>query len=194
MTNSEIPDPRPLYTHALTWAQSLMSAVEPAQLDAPTPCDYDVRTLLGHLVATVDRLRILGEGGAASSMPVVVTGVADDGWAEAYGAAVERMWTIWRDDAALDRTVAAPWGSAPGRAAVWGYLNETLVHGWDLAVATGQDDEADAEVATVVLAAAPQIIPAEPRGGEMPFAPAVTPREGAGPTEQLANWSGHCRG
>ena len=61
MTN-EI-DPRPFYERALTWAGSLVVDVDPALLDGPTPCsEYDVRALLGHLVATVDRARVIGEG------------------------------------------------------------------------------------------------------------------------------------
>ena len=83
-----------------------------------------------------------------------------------------------------------PWGSVPGAGAIWGYLNETLVHGWDLAVATGQPSEADPDLAGAALAAAQRFIPAGPRGPEVPFGDAVSPAPDAGPTEQLANWSG----
>jgi uncharacterized protein (TIGR03086 family) len=81
----------------------------------------------------------------------------------------------------------------PGRGAVGAYTSETLVHGWDLAVATGQDSEADPELAEAVLALARWAIPAEPRGGHVPFAQPVEPAAGAGATERLANWSGHAR-
>lgn len=192
MTTTEIPDPRPLYAGALTWVQGLIAGVRPDQLTAPTPCsDYDVRALLGHLVTTVERARVVGEGGDAFSVPVMTTGIPDDGWAAAYGAGTEKLWSIWSDDSLLDLPRTVPWGTMPGRAVMWGYINETLVHGWDLAVATGQDAEADPELAEAVLAGAERIIPAEPRGGHVPFAPPVTPRPGAGPTERLANWSGH---
>lgn len=148
-------------------------------------------------MATVDRARVIGEGGDVFSVPHVVTGVADGAWAASYEAAVAKMWAVWRDspesEALLDREMSAPWGAVPGRAAVWGYVHETLVHGWDLAVATGQDAEADPEVAGAVLAIVPQIIPAQPRGGRVPFAPVVEPRPGAGPTERLANWAGRAR-
>lgn len=183
-------DPRPHYTAALAWVHGLMTRAD--ELDAPTPCaEFDVRSLLGHLVCTVERARVIGEGGDPHSVPLVVTDLADP--AAAYAAATAKTLAVWADDALLDRPVTAPWGTVPGRAAVWGYLNETLVHGWDLAVATGQDPEADPDLAGVVLAAAPRIIPEEPRGGHMPFAPVVAPRPGAGPTERLANWSGHAR-
>ena len=38
-----------------------------------------------------------------------------------------------------------------------------------------------------------RVLPAEPRGGPIPFAAPVSPRPGAGPTERLANWCGHAR-
>lgn len=183
-------DPRPLYADALTWVHGLMTHVDAARLTDPTPCpEFDVATLLGHLVATVERARVIGEGGEPASVPLVVTDLADP--ADAYLAATGRMWTVWSDDALLGRSVTAPWGTVPGRATVWGYLNETLVHGWDLAVATCLDPEADPRLAAPVLEVAQRFIPAEHRGGPVPFGPVVTSRPDAGPTERLANWSGH---
>ncbi|WFR72435.1 TIGR03086 family metal-binding protein [Prescottella defluvii] len=120
----------------------------------------------------------------------MVTGVADDQWPHAYDRAVEAMRAVWADDALLDTVVTVPWGRVPGRAAVFAYLNETLVHGWDLAVATGQPAEADPVLAATALAVAERAIPEAPRGGPIPFGPVVKPAEGAGPTERLANWSG----
>jgi len=184
-------DPRPLYRRALLWVTSLLSAVRPEQLEQPTGCEeFDVRALAGHLVATVHRARVIGEGGQPFSVPHVITGVPDTEWAQAYADATEAMWAVWNDDAKLTATVSAPWGTIPGSAAIWGYLNETLVHGWDLATATGQDPEADPDVVGPLLAVAASIIPAEPRGGRVPFAPVVEPARDAGPTERLANWNG----
>lgn len=188
---TETTDPRPLYDRALLWVRNLIDAVGPDQLSDPTPCpEFDVRALLGHLVATVDRARVIGEGGPPFSVPSVVIGVSDDGWAEAHRTATDRMWAVWRDDAKLDAPVTAPWGTIPGRAAIWGYLNEALVHGWDLAIATGQDPEAEPDLALAALAGAEQKIPAAHRGAGVPFGPVVEPAANAGPTERLANWSG----
>jgi uncharacterized protein (TIGR03086 family) len=192
MTN-EI-DPRPYYQRALHWANGVVLGVGPAVLDGPTPCsEYDVRTLLGHLVATVDRARGIGEGGDPRAMPSVVADVPDDGWGEALAVASDKMSAVWADGALLDRPVTVPWGTVPGRAAMWGYVNEALVHGWDLAVATGQDAEADPDLAEAALAGAQAKIPPDRRGGPIPFADVVESAPDAGPTERLANWSGHRR-
>jgi uncharacterized protein (TIGR03086 family) len=187
-------DPRPLYRDALTWVRRLAADVPAARLTDPTPCpEWDVRALLGHLVATVDRARVVGEGGDPNAMPRLVTDVADDGWSGTLGAAEDKMAAVWTDDDRLDALVTVPWGRVPGRAALWGYLREALVHGWDLAVATDQDVEADPATAEATLTQTRRFMPAQPRGGDIPFAAPAEPRAGAGPTEQLANWCGHTR-
>ena len=187
-----ITDPRPLYADALTWIAAVVQHTD--GLERPTPCaEYDVRALLGHIVATVERARVVGEDGDVFAEPVVVTGVPDDGWSDTLAAVTEKTLAVWADDTLLDRPSTVPWGRVPGRGAVWGYLNEALVHGWDLAVATGQDAEADPAAAEATLAAIQRFLPAEMRGGGIPFDAVVEPAPGAGPTERLANWSGHRR-
>ncbi|MDN5920051.1 MAG: TIGR03086 family metal-binding protein [Pseudonocardia sp.] len=195
-TTQTCTDPRPIWFGALAWTSGLATSVPTAQLTDPTPCDgFDVRTLLAHLVTTVRRPAALAAGTDPMAYPLVSEDVLDDPTAAyaAESAAVRRVWSGPAGDALLDRPVRVPWGEVPGREALWGYLNETLVHGWDLAVATGQDPEADPDLAAAALAAARRMLPAEPRGGPVPFAPVVPSAPGAGPTERLANWSGHTR-
>ncbi|OZM82611.1 TIGR03086 family metal-binding protein [Pseudonocardia sp. MH-G8] len=196
MTTTETTDPRPLYDSALSWTLGVMRSIRSEQLSHPTPCsELDVRGLLAHLVATVHRTAAAGRGEDAGTVPWSVPPVPGDDWSRAYADAIDSMWTVWRAaDAPLDGTVRAPFGTVPGRAALMAYTSETLVHGWDLAVATGQDVEADdPAVAAAALAAMQHALPAEPRGGPVPFAAPVPPRADAGPTERLANWCGHAR-
>lgn len=182
------PDPRPAFAAATGWVTELLSAVTAEQFAAPTPCDdFDVRTLGAHLLATAQRAAALPEGVDVRSMPFI----ADRFDANEYAAVVARALDLWSDDATLTAPVQVPWGEVPGAGALWGYVNESLVHGWDLAVATGQPSEADPEAATATLAIARQFIPAEIREDpNVPFGVVVEPRAGAGPTETLANWSG----
>jgi uncharacterized protein (TIGR03086 family) len=183
-------DPRPLFRNALDWVATLIDGVRTEQFTDPTPCsEVDVRSLIGHIVGTVDRGRVIGAGGDPLSVPEIAT-APDDVWTAVLRSAADHYWTVWDDDALLDRTVTAPWGTFPGRAAVLIALNEALVHGWDLAVATGQDPEADPVSAQAALTIMQQALPETPRGGEVPFGDIVRPVADAGPTERLANWSG----
>lgn len=180
------PDPRPAFQSATTWVTTLMRAVTAAQLTDPTPCaDFDVRALCAHLIATVRRAVALGEGTDIFAVDVI----QPEHDVDSYAAAAARAIELWSEDAKLTEPVRVPWGEVPGAGALWGYTNEALVHGWDLAQATGQPAEADPATATAMLAIAQGFIPAE-RGEQIPFEPPVPPRPGAGPTEMLANWSG----
>ncbi|MDF0531993.1 TIGR03086 family metal-binding protein [Tsukamurella sp. 8F] len=181
-----IPDPRPVFAVATEWVTDLLKNT--TELGAPTPCaEFDTRALAGHLVGVADRAVALAEIGTIEGVSAFPDFEGADGFAER----VARARSAWADDALLGRPVTVPWGQVPGAGALWGYTNEMLVHGWDLAVATRQPAEADPDAAEAMLAIAPTFLRAEIRDDPgVPFGPVVTPREGAGPTERLANWSG----
>lgn len=181
-------DPRPHYAAATTWMIELLRSIRPDQLDNPTPCsEFDVRALASHIVGTGRRGRAI----AAGTDVLAVNPIAEVFDADSYAGPVAEAIELWQDDAKLAAPVTVPWGTVPGAGALWGYVNETLVHAWDLAVAIGADPEAGAEHAAAALPVAQQFIPAEIRdSAEVPFGPVVPPREQAGATEQLANWSG----
>ncbi len=160
------------------------------QLDDPTPCaEFDVRTLLGHLIGTTQRGTATGEGRSTRPIPHVITGIADGDHAARYSAAADAAHRAWSSDGRLEELVAAPWGEVPGRDAVWGFANETLVHGWDLAVATGQPPEASPALVEPVLVRIHELVPELTRKPRV-YGPAVAPPEDAGPTERLASWHG----
>lgn len=184
-------DPRPAYRTAQNWVASLIDGVEKDQLELPTPCsEWTVRTLLGHLVAGVERVGVSGSGGDPFSVPAFVTDVPEDEWAARFKQAVESLWTIWDDPTLLDTSIVNPWGPMPGRISLLSYTFELLAHGWDLATATGQNAEAPADVAALALASARQAVPAEGRQGPVPFDPPVEAPADSGPTRQLASWLG----
>lgn len=184
-------DPRPDFRAAADWNAALIARVRPDQLDAPTPCeDWTVRDLLGHLVAVLGRVSAIGQGAEPFSVPSMLDGVGDGDWSDRYAEALASWDEVWSDDAVLARSVQAPFGTMPGAAVLGGYISEYLVHGWDLARATGQSAEAPECLAESAYAAAVAKIPADRRGEGVPFNAPITPRPEAGPTEQLANWLG----
>jgi uncharacterized protein (TIGR03086 family) len=190
-TTESMTDPRPLHRRAMAQTESLVAAVSPAQLSLPTPCaEFDVRALLSHIVGGLNRVAIVGEGGDALARPARADGVPGDGWLAAYRAAAARAQAAWTDDATLDALVVVPWGKIPGRFALAGYVQEILMHGWDLAKATGQPTEGDPELASWALAGAKRILPPESRGDDVPFGPVVSIPSDSGPYAQLAAWLG----
>jgi uncharacterized protein (TIGR03086 family) len=185
------PDPRPLYARALEQTGLIIDKVRPDQLSGPTACpDFDVRALLSHMVGGTNRIAHVGEGGNALDVVARADGVPDDGWPEAFGGAAARARAAWADDARLDALVSVPWGQVPGRGALTGYVQEVVMHGWDLASATGQETELDPELAEFALAFARRMLPPERRGDDTPFAPVVPAPAGAGLYAQLAAWLG----
>jgi uncharacterized protein (TIGR03086 family) len=184
-------DPRAMYTRALAQTETIIEKVQQEQFGDPTPCtEYDVRALLSHMVGGVRRAAIFGEGGDGLATPAIADGVPDDGWPDAFRQVSKRAEAAWADDAKLTMMVNVPWGQVPGRAALTGYVQEILTHGWDLAKATGQPTELDPELAEFALGFARRVLPPEIRGGETPFEAVVDVPANEGPYTQLAGWLG----
>lgn len=89
-------DPRLLFSRALDQTEDQVRAVRTGELTKATPCsEYDVRALLGHIVAVLRKIATAGGEGDVSDMADVVNG-PDDDWAEAFAGAraeVEHVWT-----------------------------------------------------------------------------------------------------
>ncbi|NLU71005.1 TIGR03086 family metal-binding protein [Streptomyces sp. HNM0574] len=186
------PDPRPVLDRATEQLAGLVAAVDPEQLTAPTPCgDFDVRSLLGHLVGGMDRMAAIAAGGdtAYEEVPAWAPGLPAEEWPRVYAEARGRMTGAWADDALLDATVAVPWGTMPGRAALAGTVLEVVVHSWDLATATSRTDGLDPELGRFALAVAERAVPDDGRA-HLPFAPRRPVPDDAGVYTRLAAWLG----
>src|SRR4051794_41861924 len=81
-------DPRPAFFTAARIACDTVDGVSPARLAAPTPCAaFDVRALLGHLVAVLHRIVSVPSGTPAVGQAPLPTDVPDGGWGAAVRAA-----------------------------------------------------------------------------------------------------------
>jgi uncharacterized protein (TIGR03086 family) len=189
--NTNANDPRPLYTRATEQAAALIRTVRPEQLSSPTPCtEFDVRTLLSHLVGGTHRIATIGEGGDGMAVHPFVEGVSDEGWTTAYDEARVRVRNAWADDTRLDALVQVPWGKTPGRIALSGYAMENVTHVWDLSESLGHPVQLDPELAEFALAIARRVLPDEERDADTPFDTAQPAPEGADAYGQLAAWLG----
>ncbi|MDH6127439.1 TIGR03086 family metal-binding protein [Kitasatospora sp. GP82] len=184
-------DPRPGFAKAVALAGRTLAAVRADQFDGPTPCtEYTVRQMSGHLVAVLRRVAVIGRGGDPLSVPALADDVADGDWAAVWDAAAREVEAVWSEPAILGRPLLLPFGTLPGSAAIVVYTTEFTLHTWDLATATGQRPLWDPAVLAVSLAAMRRAVPAEPRGGRVPFAAAVDVDADAPDIDRLVAWYG----
>ncbi|WP_410657360.1 TIGR03086 family metal-binding protein [Amycolatopsis sp. lyj-112] len=191
MTVQPAHDPRVVFARALDQTGQQVAAVRPGELTNRTPCaDYDVRALIGHMVAVLHKLTDVGTGGSARDFPDVVAGIADDGWVGAFARARGEVERVWAGDTMLDREVTLPWATLPGRVALEAYTHEFTAHSWDLAHATGRVAALDPDLAVLALEAFPNFAPPEARSGQGPFGPVVPVSNDADVYTRLAAYLG----
>lgn len=179
------------YFDALGWVTELMTATHLRQFNDRTPCeDFDVRSLLGHLVGTAHRALATARGITTQGIPHVITDVSDSELASTYATLAVSIREAWSPLAGAE-SVTPPWGTCTALEAARGFTVETITHGWDLAIATGQPSDTPNGIADRCLAFAPAIIPDRLRG-VMYDAPVVG-GEAISTTEQLVHLLGHKR-
>ena len=88
----------------------------------------------------------------------------------------------------LDRVVDAGRGPMPGHVLASINLLDTATHTWDLATATGQDQELPADVASAAMEASRLIVDDEIRPGR--FGPEQIAPDGASATQRLVAFLG----
>jgi uncharacterized protein (TIGR03086 family) len=129
----------------------LITGVRAEQWTLPTPCtDWSVRDLVNHLITGNDLFArvVLGDSSGAVRTS---TDVRPDQCADAYRESAEALLAAFASPGAMDRLVTVPFGTVPGVVALHLRLVEALVHGWDLARATGQPLRYDEEIAERAL-------------------------------------------
>lgn len=184
------PDPRPQLAAALDQVERQICALGPADLASPTPCaEFDVRTLLAHLVAVLRKLAVVREGGEMASVPDPADDLTDDA-GEAFRGARAALERAWAPDAALAADHELTWGRMTGRELLEAYAHEFTVHAWDLSRVTGRGDDLDPGLADAALDWYARNVPADDRSVGGPFAPAVAVAADAAPYVRLAAFVG----
>ncbi|GAB3913064.1 TIGR03086 family metal-binding protein [Kibdelosporangium lantanae] len=142
-----------LISQATTPVADMVRGVTPDQLRLPTPCpDFDVRRLLNHLLYWGPSL----EGAARKVLvPPPDTPEAERelpaGWQPELLAYLAKLTESWSDPAAWTGTTMMGGPTEMPAGMVGGMIvGEVVLHGWDLAEATGQKAVWDEEVLAYV--------------------------------------------
>ena len=166
----------------------ILGATRDDQYTAPTPCpEWTVGDLVTHLIAGNLKYTEIARGGDWSrGVPPVELG---DDPSAMYRRTVETMLEAWQQPGALDREITLPRGRGRAESALYLHLGETLVHGWDLAMATRQEPSFDVEVVEASLAQYQSWLPARRPEGS-PFWDARGVDENAAAIDRLAAYLG----
>lgn len=161
----------------------VVADIRPDQLDHPTPCaGFTVRDVLAHMIsgATAFAAAYRGEGAPAPA-------AADDVLAE-FGPALGHLAHAMQAPGALQRDVDAPFGTVDGESFARYIVLDGLVHGWDVAIATGHAYDPPLELVAAADAYAHGML--DPLRDGVTFAAAVPPPPDGSPLERLVAFTG----
>ena len=151
-------------------------------LDKSTPCSaFKVRDVLEHMVGGA------GQFAAAFRQQPPSSSDMNDLLGQ-FGPALSDLVAAIREPGALDKTIDAPFGAVPGEAFARFVALDGLVHGWDMATATGQSYTPSDELVAEVDAFARQTLDLLRDGTT--FGDAVEAPPSATPIERLAAFTG----
>jgi uncharacterized protein (TIGR03086 family) len=139
------------HTDALAYTGAIVAAIGPSSWDAPTPCeDWNVRELVLHVVAGNWWAARLAAGATIEEVGTELDGdLLGDDPSGAYEGSARAAADIFAEPGALDAPCAVSYGPVPGSVYLGHRFVDVLIHGRDLAVATGQDPTLPKELVAV---------------------------------------------
>lgn len=142
-------------TAACQRTAEVLAKVSDDQLSAPTPCE---KMRLDELVAHVGGLSLAFTAAARKEFgpltdtpPKVGAQPLEDDWRTAYPARLAELARAYGDPAAWEGMSRAGGFDFPGEVGGLIALTEVVIHGWDVARASGQSYDIDAATAAAVL-------------------------------------------
>jgi uncharacterized protein (TIGR03086 family) len=146
-----MPDMEPMaaFDRAAAAATTVVTGIGTDQFGLPTPCtEWSVRGVLNHIV--VGNL-VADAIVAGQSHPDRNTDRLGREPKAAFARSLAATRATLSQPGLLERTVTTPTGEAPGADLVHLRVAELVVHGWDLARATGQSTDIDPALADFVF-------------------------------------------
>ncbi len=154
----------------------IVAGIRDDQLDAATPSDdTTVAQLLGHVAGLTQVFAMAARkvvDDAAQQAPGGASELPAD-WRERIPRQLDDLVAAWRDPAAWEGQATAGGVTMPAAEMGVVALDELVLHGWDLAVATGQPFEPAPADAEVVLQFTTAVAEGGPDAREGLFGPPV---------------------
>lgn len=125
--------------------ERLLDGVTDDQLDAPTPCDIPVAALLDHLVMLTAAFAGTARKapGRAGPPPAPSAEGLDPAWRTTLPRNLDELVRAWREPEAWEGMASAGGVTWPAEVMATVALDELVLHGWDVARATGQPYDPD---------------------------------------------------
>jgi uncharacterized protein (TIGR03086 family) len=163
----------------------LIERTRPDQASLPTPCtEWNVRQLINHFVFDVESFAHMLRREPRGAEDADLIG---DNWSAAYRAAADGLMNAWRERG-TEGTLSTRIGEFPASWAIGQHTAAVAVHAWDVARATHQPTDLDAEVGEISLAWARQNLKPQFRG--QAFAPEIPIADTAPIYSRLAAYFG----
>ncbi len=175
-------------SYILPTLSSVVDRIQVMQMNDPTPCDnFTVHGILDHMMVLGGTFTywFRGEEAPELSPPAVY------GWVPTteFREVMDDLLAAIKSPGAMERTIESPVGAMPGEQFARFVAFDGLVHGWDLAVATGQRFVLPPAVITAVDEFSRQALTDELRDGDT-FKNPTEVGPDAEPMERIAAFSG----
>jgi uncharacterized protein (TIGR03086 family) len=172
----------------------LIEGVPDELLGAPTPClDYTLGDLVDHIRQLTIAFTAAAKKDTAGKRSGRAPGDAenlDDDWRTRIPRDLSALSEAWRDPAAWTGMTMAGGIDLPGELAGLITLDELVVHGWDVARASGQDFDQDRESLEAVYGFVKQFSMAGEEAREGMFGPEVAVPDDAPLLDRLLGLTG----
>ena len=180
-------------TPATETLTKIVTGIGDDQLGAPTPSrGATVADLLDHL----DGLCLAFTAAATKDRAGGSQGPSADGsrlgpdWRTRLPDRLARLARAWQDEAAWAGMTRAGGVDLPGEVAGRVAINEVVVHGWDIAVATGHDYACETDLLEAAYAFVQSAVAANPDGSQGLFGPPVSVPDSAPLLDRLIGLTG----
>jgi uncharacterized protein (TIGR03086 family) len=178
-------------TPACTRTAEVLTNVTDEQLNGPTPCEkLSLKDLVAHVggLALAFTAAARKDFGELTDTPPAEGAPLDEDWRTSYPARLADLARAWREASAWEGMSRAGGVDFPGEVGGLIALTEVVIHGWDVAAATGQHYDVDAATAAGVLPHVTAIAAEGPTEGL--FGPAVAVSDDAPTLDRIVALSG----